>query len=360
MRSVRPSAIYGVSFRTIWRAAVLGPGAELTAAEASSTIYRFFRSKHVVDLKVFAVFAMTLGAGAFLVLALKAGFYFLPLFNLSPWHTLEEVVDGLQKDAGKVVGLTGVVVVWAYRSACTRLGVVDLFACEIGTLCRVGTLFGIGRKYVAQYDAGPPTSKGADKGTAPDTGFVSQEEYFPVFENNTHDLQLLEATVVNNITEFYTYMKATRDALRRLGEIPPDAWHGAMCNVIYLVFLAYESGRKAINDLVEYEPVAAESKIVILLTELDTYAFLIRHFPTDDLRYKRLKLREPEYRIDVSALYETVSHYSGATQGRDWLPAVRSLEELAERYQAALGESIKRSKRPTEAMASPEAPPVTA
>ena len=61
MRSVRPSAIYGVSFRTIWRAAVLGPGAELTAAEASSTIYRFFRSKHVVDLKVIAMFAMTLG-----------------------------------------------------------------------------------------------------------------------------------------------------------------------------------------------------------------------------------------------------------------------------------------------------------
>jgi hypothetical protein len=360
MRSVRPIAIFGVPFRNIWRAAVLGPAAELTAAEASSTFYRFFRSKHVVDLKVIAMLAMMVGAGALAVLAMKASFYFLPLFHLAPGPTFKEVVDGLQKDAGKAMGLTGVVVVWAYRSACTRLGVVDLFACEIGTLCRVGTLFGIGRKYVAQYEAGPPTSKSGDTGTAPDTGFVSQEEYFPVFENNTHDLQLLEATVVNNITEFYTYMKATRDALRRLGEIPPDAWQGAMCNVIYLVFLAYESGRKAINDLVEYEPVAAESKIVILLTELDTYAFLIRHFPTDDLRYKRLKLREPEYRLEVSELYETVSHDSGATQGRDWLPAVRSLEELAERYQAALGESIKRSKRPTEAMASPEAPPVTA
>jgi|HubBroStandDraft_1064217.scaffolds.fasta_scaffold05829_3 hypothetical protein len=360
MKSVLPSVFSGLSIRTILRAALLRPSTELSAAEASSTIYRFFRSKHVVDLKVFAMIAMTVGAGAFLVLAMEAGFYLLAVFHLSPLPDLKEVVDGLQKDAGKVIGLTGVILVWAYRSACTRLGVVDLFACEIGTLCRVGTLFGIGRKYVAQYEAGPPISKSADKGAAPDAGFVSQEEYFPVFENNTHDLQLLEATVVNNITEFYTYMKATRDALRRLGEISPEAWHGAMCNVIYLVFLAYESGRKAINDLVEYEPVAAESKIVILLTELDTYAFLIRHFPADDLRYKRLKLREPDYRLDVSALYETVSHYNGAAQGRDWLPAVRSLEELAERYQDALGESIKRPERPTEAMTPSRAPAIAA
>jgi len=355
-----PSALSGWSIRTILRAALLRPSTQLIASEASSTIYRFFRSKHVVDLKVFALISMAVGAGAILVLVMAGGFYILKAYQLQPLPHLAEVVDALQKDAGKVLGLTGLVLVWAYRSACTRLGVVDLFACEIGTLCRVGTLFDIGRKYVAQYAAGPAASKDSGKGAAPDNGFVSQEEYFPVFENNTHDLQLLEATVVNNITEYYTYMKATRDALRRLAGIADEGWHGALCNVIYMVFLAYESGRKAITDLVEYEPVAAESKIVILLTELETYAFLIRYFPKDDLRYKRLKLREPEYKAEVGALYEKVANYDGATQGTEWLPALRSLDELAERYHAALGESIKRCKRPTEAIASPEAPPIAA
>jgi hypothetical protein len=360
MRAEVASAFSGWSIRTILRAALLKPSEQLSAAEASSTIYRFFRSKHVVDVKVFALIAMTVGAGACCVLVMKGIFFCLGAYQLFPLPHLAQVVDALQKDAGKVLGLTGVVLVWAYRSACTRLGVVDLFACEIGTLCRVGTIFDIGRKYVAQYDAVPTAASGSERTPPPDAGFVSQEEYFPVFENNTHDLQLLEATVVNNITEFYTYMKATRDALRRLADVPVQGWHDAACNVIYMVFLAYESGRKAITDLVEYEPVAAESKIVILLTELETYAFLIRHFPTDNLRYKRLKLREPEYRVEVSELYETVSRYNGAAQGTEWLPAVRSLEELAERYQDALGESIKRSNRPIEAVASPEAPPIAA
>jgi hypothetical protein len=365
-----PSALSGWSIRTILRAALLSPSTELTAAEASSTIYRFFRSKHVVDLKVFALAAMLVAAGALLVLAVKASFYLLPIFHLAPLPDFKDAVDALQKDAGKVLGITGVVLVWAYRSACTRLGVVDLFACEIGTLCRVGTIFDIGRRYVEQYEAGPTSTTGTERKAPPDAGFVSQEEYFPVFENNTHDLQLLEATVVNNITEFYTYMKAMRDALRRLAEIAPDKWQGALCNVIFLVFLAYESGRKAITDLVEYEPVAAEIKIVILLTELETYAFLIKYFPKDNLRYQRLQLREEKYRIDVNALYDKVSHHAGVTAAKEWLPAVRSLPELAERYQAALGESIKpldrapedrpTKDRPPEPVASPEAPPVTA
>ena len=43
-----------------------------------------------------------------------------------------------------------------------------------------------------------------------------------MFESNTRDLQTLEARVVINITEFYTYMKAFRDYLRTLAEITPQ------------------------------------------------------------------------------------------------------------------------------------------
>jgi hypothetical protein len=120
----------------------------------------------------------------------------------------------------------GAIVAWAYLSASARLGVVDLFACEILTLCRVGTAFDIGKHYVDQYDSLRPREKrgAVNKQPAGSANFVSQEDYFPVFDNNSRDLQVLEASVVRNITAFYTYMKATRDAQRRLAQTkPPQA-----------------------------------------------------------------------------------------------------------------------------------------
>jgi len=231
-------------------------------------------------------------------------------------------------------------------------GIVDLFACEISTLCRVGTIFDIGKGYVDSYDAGPRpvrASAASDK-------FVSQEEYFPVFDNNSRDLQLLEASVVNNITEFYTYMKAMRDSLRKLAEVPAqpaapgvaaaaatgeaDPWHGAMVNVIYLLYLGYESARKAVNDLIEFQPARAERSIVILLTELKCYAFLRKHFKADDLRRKRLELREAGYRRDIRKLYREVKASSGHSDEL-WVQARETLPVLVLRYDEALGDDLE-------------------
>jgi hypothetical protein len=106
---------------------------------------------------------------------------------------------------GPALTIYGAVLAWAYLSASSRLGVVDLFACEIITLCRVGLTFDIAKYYVEQYKTPGATA-----------AFVSEEDYFPVFDNNSRDLQLLESSIVNNITAFYTYMKATRDSLRKL------------------------------------------------------------------------------------------------------------------------------------------------
>ena len=53
-------------------------------------------------------------------------------------------------------------------------------------------------------------------------------------------------------------MKATRDMLRQLSDLrlnagPAEAERKAVVNVIYMVFLAYESARRAIDDLIEFE-----------------------------------------------------------------------------------------------------------
>ncbi len=59
-------------------------------------------------------------------------------------------------------------------------------------------------------------------------------------------------------------------------------------NVVYMLFLAYEIARKATKDLVEYEPAASEFIIIIVITELKCYAFLMEYcrktFPQEDIR----------------------------------------------------------------------------
>ncbi len=62
----------------------------------------------------------------------------------------------------------------------------------------------------------------------------------------------------------------------------PDPWHEALSNLIYMLFLAYESARKAIEGLIEFQPTRVECTIVMLLTELKCYPLLLQalsHIP---------------------------------------------------------------------------------
>ena len=114
--------------------------------------------------------------------------------------------------AGAAFGILSAVVAWVYRDGSERLGVVDLFACEISTLCKVATVVDTAHRNVVQFCAGPPPTITKELGTSQAAAhFTSQENYFPVFEANNKYLQKLEARVVINITAFYTYMKAVRD-----------------------------------------------------------------------------------------------------------------------------------------------------
>src|ERR1700744_644177 len=56
---LRQGLTSGLSFRTLIRA-LRSPDSELSAAESASTLFRFFRSKHVVDLKLIIAAALLL------------------------------------------------------------------------------------------------------------------------------------------------------------------------------------------------------------------------------------------------------------------------------------------------------------
>src|SRR5262249_11224244 len=150
-----------------------------------------------------------------------------------------------------------------------RLGIVDLFACEIDTLCRVVTVVDTVRRQIESFPNGSHRGDASGNSQSPGRHFTSEENYFPVFESNTRDLHTLEARVVINITAFYTYMKAVRDSMRAVMDMSPSLaksesrpdspsistpWQDAARNVIYMMFLGLESARKAIADLVEFEP----------------------------------------------------------------------------------------------------------
>jgi hypothetical protein len=325
------------SFKVLGRALFTSDD-NLTAEESASTLFRFFRSKHVVDLKL--IFALAL----FVLLAHIVG---VMCYRFALHHRI-----GVISYIAPAVPVYAAIVGWAYLSAAKRLGVVDLFACEISTLCRVGTIFDMGKGYVEMYHRGAAMDKRPSNSSA----FVSQEDYFPIFDSNSNDLQALEALVVSNITEFYTYMKAARDSQRNLAQTAPpqatagnaeapvektgaDPWHAALANLIYMVFLGYESGRNAVRDLVEFEPTAAEDMMVILLTELPCYCFLREYFKHDELRFNRLKLREESYKNEVPELYRRVTSWHGENE-RFWVPAKRTASELERRYTDAFGEEL--------------------
>jgi len=74
-------------------------------------------------------------------------------------------------------------------------------------------------------------------------------------------------------------MKATSDSRRRLTQAQTvEEAKEAAASIVYMLFLGYESARKAIADLIEFQPTREENIMVILLTELVCYSFLCEQF----------------------------------------------------------------------------------
>lgn len=344
------------------------------APDRPSAIDRLFESQHVSDLRLIAAiaFIMLCWAGFFSALfAFDNALVFMRSHaDLQGASLAVDLISKIFHDFFKVFGpvlvVFGGTMAWAYQVGSARLGVVDLFACEIDTLCRMMTVGGMVGRQVALFKSGPPLKPPGRGGSLLQVSqFVSQENYFPVFDNNSRDLQALEAGVVINITAFYTYMKAVRDCLRKLADVRPMAfesrqpadeaavagpWHESLRSLLYMLYLALESARKAIDDLVEYKPEQTERKMVVLLSEIEAYCFLRSQYGSrEETRHQRLELRYAEYRVLVAQLRELVEK-NNAQQGfaspdrkqapapprtlreRLWRQAFELLHELDQRF----------------------------
>ena len=331
------------------------------SGQESSTFRRLQKSKHVADLRVIANVTALLVLASSLIVAGDFGYKWYvashlkakpaasvtpaspPIASAAPASpdgtsivrkSLEEALADTAKLVSAIVTAGAAVLAWTYLSGSKRLGVVDLFACEIVTLCRVGSVLEIAPNLIRQHgQIGQTPTVATPRSPSLNPGrFTSQEDYFPVFESNSSDLQILEADVVRNVTAFYTYMKALRDLLRKFydaqsASASPDEQRTALTNVIFMLFLAYESARGAVNDLIEYEPTHAESKIVILFTEMPTYNFLLDKF--SDVRRTRLLLRRKQYDAEIKELIDNVADHASH---EEWEKPVSMLADLRSQY----------------------------
>jgi hypothetical protein len=312
--------------------------------DEQATINRLFISQHVRDIQVIVA---------------NAGLIFFPVLLTCFLVSIDAVVAagpagwtyhfwfaGLGKLVpvfGPVLAVFGAVLTWAYQVGSARLGVVDLFACEITTLCRVAFVSDTVDRLIDMFNQGPPRTSGAGGGIPAVHQFNSQEDYFPVFEANARDLQTLEAGVVIQITAFYTYIKAVRDGMRALSEIGAKgaAWQMAAGDVIYRMFLGLESARLAITELDEFEPESAERRVLILIGELQAYSFLYSHFDVNDRRYKRLDLRKADYEKLVPQIRRSIEKgladkSAGHSARKLWKQAAALLDILNKRFEEAM------------------------
>jgi hypothetical protein len=281
---------------------VLSPIAGLVrTGDETDTVDRLFVSKHVNDLRMI-VAAAFMGLGGVLGVAVVSGWCFYVFdWDLAQGSDASQIVmqravagcGAFLRIFGPTLALFGVILAWAHQRGSNRLGIVDLFACEIDTLCRVVTVIDLVRQLVqCRSEKAVPAH------------FNSQENYFPILDGNSSDLQSLEASVVVNITAFYTFMKTVRDKFRSGGDMQTEAQREDLrTNLIYMLYLGLESGRKAMRDLVEFEPACTERTMVILISELTAYHFLRQRYRnSDEVHYFRLVLRAPGYKRLVDEL----------------------------------------------------------
>ena len=115
---------------------------QLRLGKESSTFERLGRSRHVADLRlIFSVTVILMMVGV--IAALAFCYEYQVVTNWKELHEGDGVWPWVKQGfaaivasgpfIGAIIILGGGVLAWTYQTGSARLGVVDLFACEIAT-----------------------------------------------------------------------------------------------------------------------------------------------------------------------------------------------------------------------------------
>jgi hypothetical protein len=196
-----------------------------------------------------------------------------------------------------VLGFALGVVGWAYQAANTRFGVVDLFAAEMATLCRVSAVSEFIPNSIRRYYAGDDFPK-----------IESLSDYIVIFNNHARDLEILDGDVVRYVTQFYVYTKALVDSTARGSPARGPRNNPGALNIVYNAFLAFESARQALTVLIDSSTERTEYVLTAMLSEVPAYLLLLSEIRDhEDLRFQRLNGRLRQYQVLISQIESDMS-----------------------------------------------------
>jgi hypothetical protein len=189
-----------------------------------------------------------------------------------------------------------------YDTAVKRLATIDLFTSEIISILRIFAAANIIGDFICLHDKlrAQNTAGATPNNSASASGFADSarsENYFAIFEANSSDLGSLVPSAVNDITAFYTFLKASRDATGALKLWKEEYYDTSMkqddvISIIYLCFLMAVHGRRALEALCSSPDNVKIINDIFAGVLLQCYRFLDLKLAKADYRRPRLKDRE--------------------------------------------------------------------
>jgi hypothetical protein len=255
-----------------------------------------------------------------------AGVFVIPPIVENTDGTAAKGSAGSGEDAGYITLLATIVTVifgvvgqFIYL-AHSRMGMIDTITSDILSIGRVfiasdiiGYFMNL-HKYLADAEADAKADAERKfkfghyhvtfKGKTPiPHGFAAaarEENYFSVFDANIGNLGSLRASIVTNVTAFYTFLKAARDATRSIKDWERENYNFSMkrldiINVIYLCLLSAIHGRKALEELCMDRYIRGYCKNTFYLIEVKAFKFLENNLSSGDYRKHYIDQRRSDY-----------------------------------------------------------------
>jgi hypothetical protein len=256
--------------------------------------WRRILSGYNFDLGIAAViYGLAIGVAIWAIVASHIG------------DTPQGLATGLQTIFGAAVFGTFIELLRrTYDAALKRLATIDLFTSEILSIMRVFASANIIGDFVRLYDrTGMPISPASDpvaaSGAAAGVGFADsarKEDYFTIFNNSASDLASLDPAVANDITAFYTFLKASRDATGaiQLWKSPQYELSDKRDDIVAIVFLCFlmsVHGQLALEKLITSETNRWIANDIFAGVMLQCFRFLIYVVPEEDFRWRRIEQR---------------------------------------------------------------------
>jgi hypothetical protein len=186
-----------------------------------------------------------------------------------------------------------------YDSAIKRLATIDLFTSEILSIMRVFASANIIGDFIRLYDKIDAPKKAAPSTPAPGPKKPTKETVKIISRYSTTMFPIwpsLDPAVVNDITAFYTFLKASRDAtgaikLWNAPDYEMSEKKDDIVAIIFLCFLMSVHGQLALDRLITSEVNRKISDDIFAGVMLQCFSFLDHVVPKEDFRRPRINQR---------------------------------------------------------------------